>query len=152
MKTLANESDRQEILRRIAAVDQSKKPVWGRMSAAQMICHLRDAKLMYLGEMPVARVRSVAPRPLLKWAALYLPMPWPRGIRTAPELDQLAHPLPPEDFETSRRELVALIERLGNLPSDFAWPEHPMMGRMSPHEWQLLGYRHCDHHLRQFGC
>jgi hypothetical protein len=28
---------------------------------------------------------------------------------------------------------------------------HPAMGRLSAAEWGRWGYRHMDHHLRQFG-
>lgn len=28
---------------------------------------------------------------------------------------------------------------------------HPSFGRMRPKDWDVLQYRHFDHHLRQFG-
>jgi hypothetical protein len=41
--------------------------------------------------------------------------------------------------------------RTGSVPRDFEWPEHPAFGRMSRRVWGVLGYRHLDHHFRQFG-
>jgi hypothetical protein len=34
--------------------------------------------------------------------------------------------------------------KLGTVP-------HPIFGRMTLDEWMRWGYRHCDHHFRQFG-
>ena len=31
------------------------------------------------------------------------------------------------------------------------FPRHPLFGRMTNGEWGRWGYRHVDHHLRQFG-
>jgi hypothetical protein len=29
--------------------------------------------------------------------------------------------------------------------------QHPMFGRLTTNEWNVWGFRHADHHLRQFG-
>jgi hypothetical protein len=116
------------------------------MTASQMLAHLSDAKRMALKEL------SVAPRwlpiryPPLKQLIIYL-APFPKGAPTAPAL--LARR--PEAWDVERRNLSVLIQRFGTLPPDFVWPPHPAFGKLSRSAWGVLGYRHTDHHLRQFG-
>ena len=62
---------------------------WGRMSAHQMVCHLSDGYRLLTGSTPDAQlVATPLPRPMMKWIALYVPLRWPKGVPTTPELDQ----------------------------------------------------------------
>ncbi|MBZ5679449.1 MAG: DUF1569 domain-containing protein [Acidobacteriia bacterium] len=151
MKTLRNPEDREEILRRLQAVQPGSPRRWGRMSSHQMICHLSDGFRLYLGEMTAKPVPVSYPRLLLRWVALWLPMPWPTGFKTVPELDQHGGGTPPAQFDADMRELRSLIERFTREPRDFAGITHPHFGKMSESAWMRLGYLHADHHLRQFG-
>jgi len=151
MKTLANPADKQEILRRVQTIHPTSQRKWGSMSPHQMLCHLADGYRMYMGEKPVALASVKAPRPILKWVAIWVPFPWPHGFKTASELDQQIGGTPPAVFEADLRELQALIERFTRKPRDFRWPPHPHFGALSEKEWMRLAYLHPDHHLRQFG-
>jgi len=151
MKSLSNPDDKAELVRRLRSVRPESKRRWGKMTPHQMICHLSDGYLVYSGEKKVAFPRLYLPRPLLRWFAVWVPLPWPHGFPTAPELDQQAGGgTPPLEFERDARELERLIERFAQLPADHSWPAHPAFGRMSPAEWMRLGYLHADHHFRQF--
>ena len=88
MKTLLNPSDKKEIVRRLQTISHTTQRKWGKMSAHQMVCHLSDAYRMFIGEklVPPAPV-GISPG-FLKWAALWIPIPWPKGFKAAPELDQ----------------------------------------------------------------
>lgn len=44
-----------------------------------------------------------------------------------------------------------LLERFAARPPDATWPLHPAFGTLSRRAWGVLGYRHVDHHFRQFG-
>ena len=79
------------------------------------------------------------------------PIPWPKGFKTAPELDQQAGGTSPKQFESDVRGLRELVDQFVQMPATFHWPDHPHFGRMSRAEWMRLGYLHTDHHLRQFG-
>jgi hypothetical protein len=151
MKTLSKPGDKEEILRRLAAIQPDTPRQWGKMSARQMVCHLSDGCRMYMGLKKVSGARGgVKPR-LLRWIAIWAPVPWPKGFPTAPELDQEGKGTPPAQFEADKQELVGLLERLARRPKDFAWQPHPTFGQMSERSWMRLAYRHADHHLRQFG-
>ena len=60
--------------------------------------------------------------------------------------------LVPLDFQTRiSRKLLTLIERFTARQRDFHFQPHPIFGQLSEWEWFCWGYRHMDHHLRQFG-
>ena len=88
MKTLAAERCRTEIAHRLATVHAGSAARWGRMSAHQMICHLCDSCRLALGERSVSPATGLLQRTLVKWIALYVPLAWPAGIATRPEVDQ----------------------------------------------------------------
>ena len=151
MKTLFNQRDKEEIITRLQAVRPTSPRLWGKMSAHQMVCHLTDGFRMYMGLKTACPVRVPYPRSLLKWMALWVPIPWSKGFKTAPELDQQAGGTPPVEFDNDVRELRNLVDRFTRQPRDFQWQPHPHFGRMSDREWMRLAYLHMDHHLRQFG-
>lgn len=150
MRTLRNPQDKIELLRRLKSIRPDSPRRWGKMTPHQMLCHLSDAYRVYVGEKKVAPARVPLPRPLLVFFAVWVPLPWPHGFPTAPEVDQQIGGTPPVEFGRDVHELEAMIERYAKLPPDHAWPEHPAFGRMSPAAWMRLGYLHADHHFRQF--
>jgi hypothetical protein len=120
------------------------------MSAHEMLCHLADSFRGMLGE------RRVSPAPggplkrnLMRAIALHTPLPWPKGIPTRPEVDPLRHGTRPATFEGDRQAVIVLMRRF--VAAEARYAEHPMFGRMSRRDWMIWGYRHMDHHLRQFG-
>jgi hypothetical protein len=120
------------------------------MSAHQMICHLGDCCRMALGEKRVRCTPNLLERTLVKWIALYLPLRWPAGLDTRPEVDQEVDGTRPVDFVADLAQLAALLELTAQRqPVDP--PPHPTFGRMSQGNWRRWGYLHIDHHLRQFG-
>ena len=73
MKTLALERDRSEVARRLLTVQAGAAPLWGKMSAHQMVCHLSDSFRMVLGRKAVRDASGFLQRTLVKWTALYFP-------------------------------------------------------------------------------
>ena len=122
------------------------------MSAPEMICHLRDAFLGVMGDLPMAIPPGFSWWRLTKPFAFYAPFPWPHGVPTRPEFDQLGgNSTRPAQFEDDVRLLVAAIARFTEQPRMFDLRPHPLFGVLSEKEWMIWGYRHSDHHLRQFG-
>jgi len=151
VRTLANANDRAELVRRLRRLRADSPRRWGRMSAAQMVCHLADAFRMAFGEMSVTPDSGFLQRTLLKWVALSAPLPWPPGIGTRPEIDQRrGGGTPPGDFAADVATVEALIER-ASAPGRERRPPHPIFGRLSDSDWLRWGWLHVDHHLRQFG-
>ena len=151
MKTLARPRDRAEILARLKRVRPESVRRWGRMSAHQMVCHLSDALRMGMGDKPVSDATGPLQRTIVKWIAVWAPVPWPPGILTRPEIDQELDGTRPVDFAADLAQLEALLEIVTAQTRSFEWQRHPIFGPMSSRAWLRWGYRHIDHHLRQFG-
>jgi hypothetical protein len=151
MNTLADARTKEELLRRLRKVRPDSQRRWGRMSAHQMVCHLADSFRMATGGRRVSHATGLRQRTIVKWIALYLPVPWPPGILTRPEVDQFVGGTSPLNFAADVAALEALVEHVTTLGSNFNWPPHPIFGRMSKTAWLRWAYLHTDHHLRQFG-
>src|SRR3954467_3706608 len=152
MKTLANHTDKEELLKRVGGVRPDSQRRWGKMTAHQMICHLNDSFKSVTGEREVGvRQTNPAVRTLLRWFALRVPLKWPHGVPTMAENDQERGGTPPEDFKRDVTELTTMIARVTKKQKDFQWRRHPLFDEMSECDWLRWGYLHVDHHLRQFG-
>src|SRR6202007_1315263 len=125
MKTLLDPTDKEQILRRVEAVQPTTERRWGKMSAHNMICHLSDGFRLYMGERPAKPAPVPAPRLLLKWVALWAPLPSPTGFKTMPKLDQNIGGTQPAEFSRDLRELRHLIERFTQSPGRFSTAPHP---------------------------
>ena len=121
------------------------------MTSPEMVCHLADAFRTALGERESSLLDSPFYRTVVKWAAIYLPFPWPHSVPTRPESDPKAAGTRPDDFAADVAALRELCHRFGSGRENDAWPPHPVFGRLTTSEWHRWGYRHMDHHLRQFG-
>jgi hypothetical protein len=149
MKTLSSPRDRNEVLNRLIKLHPDTQRCWGTMSVHQMVCHLSDSFRASLGEKYISPSSTVFKRTLFKWVALWAPVPWPRGVKTRPEMDQKQGGTPPAEFASDLEKLRILFERFCASEGQFA--PHAMLGKMSRSERMRHAYLHIDHHLRQFG-
>lgn len=146
MKTLFDERARAGIVARVERITADTRPAWGKMNVEMMLAHLVASMRMASGELQVKPKKLAIRVPPLRQLLVYW-LPWPKGTPTAPEL------LPAEraSVENSRRELVQLIQVVGERGSHEQWPPHPAFGNLGRRGWGVLTWRHLDHHLRQFG-
>jgi hypothetical protein len=152
MKSLARPRDKAEILRRLRDVRPDSVRRWGRMSPHQMVCHLCDSFRVVTGEKQASPATSLVRRTFLKWFALYVPLRWPEGFQTRPEIDQERGGTRPVEFAADVAQLELLTEMITTAPpGTLDGQSHPIFGRMSGSAWLRWGYLHMDHHLRQFG-
>jgi hypothetical protein len=145
-KSLWNARERSEIIVRLGRLSPDSKPRWGRMNASQMLAHLGKWLEMAEGRLETADLKLPWRYPVLQQLIVYW-LPWPRGIPTAPEL------ICTEQFDWAAgdaavRQLVDLFEKRDPRAP---WPVHPAVGNMTSRAWGVFGYRHIDHHFRQFG-
>jgi hypothetical protein len=122
------------------------------MTAHQMVCHLNDSFDVAAGTKYASPASGLLQRTVVresaKWVALRTPLPWPHGFPTRPELEQGRGGTPPSEWET---DCAALNRRLAEFANRQKFGQHPIFGAMSPPDWFIWGYRHVDHHFRQFG-
>jgi hypothetical protein len=149
MKTLANERDRDELLHRLSKVRPDSQSRWGIMSAHQMICHLTDSFRAASSEKHISSSSTLFKRTIYKWAALWVPLQWPHGVKTRPEMDQQHGGTQPVEFTSDVEKLRILFDQFCGWKGEFA--PHAMFGLLSKTERMRHAYLHMDHHLRQFG-
>jgi len=118
------------------------------MTAPEMICHLNDSFRVGMGEKYASPATNLLQRTVVKWVALHTAFPWPHGVPTRPELMQGNGGTPPSEWTRDRAQLESLISEFAARQS---YGVHPIFGTMSQADWLIWGYRHVDHHLRQFG-
>lgn len=115
-----------------------------------MLCHLSDAFSLALGDRDGGRTPRLHERTVMRWIGVSTPLPWPKGLPTAPACDQEVGGTPPTDFSGDKATLLKIIDRFLS-QAETGSMVHPLFGPMSAAEWGRWGYRHIDHHLRQFG-
>jgi hypothetical protein len=145
-KSLANVAGRKELLQRLSRLRPEAKPLWGRMTAPQMLAHVSDWMLMASGDLPVAGKKAVLRYAPIKQLVIYW-LPFPKGVPTARELLTRA----PAQWDAECDSMRERLDSFEKLYRKSEWPDHPIFGSISPRAWGVLGYRHTDHHFRQFG-
>lgn len=146
--SLRDPRGRRSILDRLAALTPGHARLWGRMRPEQLLPHLASGLRLALGERklngtPPGGVLGAVKRRL----AIHI-LPWPKGKIESPPG---AFSTPSLGWEQDRQVVTELIERFAVTPPDKLADIHPSFGRMTGRDWDVLQYRHLDHHLRQFG-
>jgi hypothetical protein len=119
------------------------------MNVNQMVSHLIQVGTMPF-EASLPDKSNFLTRRVIRPLAFYV-LPMPKEVKTSPELDQTEQGRKPGNFEEDKRLLLEYLNRLAELQPDAACEYHPFFGKMSAKDWQLMAYKHTDHHLRQFG-
>jgi hypothetical protein len=121
---------------------------WGKMNVQQMLAHLAGAMEWVTGD-GEARPWPQKPSKLIKFVALRVPLPWPKGIPNPN--DPAGVPVAPEEFDALRKRVLAGLAAMSRWEATDRTPPHPAFGPMSTWEWRRWAWKHADHHLRQFG-
>ena len=149
MKSVFDRADVAELTARINTLTPSTTPQWGKMSVDQMLAHVNVAYEM------VYEDRHPKPSWLIRFALKVFvkakvvgPTPYPRNSPTAPIFRMSGT----KEFALERQRLIAFIERVQHDGArTFEDKESPSFGPLTAAEWNVLFYKHLDHHLTQFG-
>ena len=121
---------------------------WGKMNAAQMLAHCKEAFKVPLSNKPMPRMLLGI---LLGWAfksKLYNDDPWKKNLPTAPNFiikDE-------RDFNKEKDALMEMVHQFYTKgPEEVGKFPHPMFGSFTKEQWGKSMYKHLDHHLVQFG-
>jgi hypothetical protein len=148
MNSLSDPGAVDELVARLGKLHDKRPRAWGKMTAHEMLCHLSDSFAGVLGERPTSAAGTWLQRTIVKYIALHTNLPWPKGVKTRPEVDQAIGGTKPSTFDGDRDRTVALLRRFA--APDTQYVRHPVFGPMTRDEWMIWAYRHTDHHLRQF--
>src|SRR5262247_3818348 len=113
------------VLSRLSQLRPDSTPVWGRMTADQMLWHMNQALGASLGRVAPPRDRSPLPRPVMRF--LVLNMPWPRNSPTNREWVARER----YDFDAELARCQTLVTDFVAQPLETASAEHPLFGQMS---------------------
>jgi hypothetical protein len=137
---------------RLAQLTPDRPRQWGTMTPAEMLTHLADCHDMALG---VRESREAPPpgppRAVVKFVALYVPLTWPRGLKTLASVDPRRQGTPAAEFDRDRERVLLGLHAIAAQNGHALAPEHVAFGGMTRANWQRWAYLHADHHLRQFG-
>ena len=146
MGTLFEAIDRERVLERIGKLEADRRPLWGRFTAPQMVCHVSASLRQGLGEYDAGPPAGPLQYPPLNWLVIHV-LPWPKGKgRSPPEFLSVQ----PTTWQADISTLRGLVERFAERGPDAAWPPSKVFGHISGRSWGALQYKHLDHHLRQF--
>ena len=148
MKSLFSADVRQEIVRRLDALQAGSTRHWGKMDPAQALAHCTTAMEMATGDLPRKQVligRLLGP--FLK-SMLLGEKPFAKNGPTDPAFIVSD----PRDFAKEKSRLVATVTRFCEKgPGAVDGSVHSFLGPLTGDEWGVMMYKHLDHHLRQFG-
>lgn len=148
MRTLTDPGAIESLVARLGKLHDKRPRAWGRMTPHEMLCHLGDSFAGVLGERPISPADTWVNRTIVKYIALHTTVAWPKGSPTRPEVDQTIGGTKPSTFDRDRDRVVTLLRRFAQ--PDVTYARHPIFGPLTRDEWMIWGYRHTDHHLRQF--
>lgn len=145
MKSLFDSNVKKEIADRFNKLTADSQPVWGKMSVAQMAAHCQRPLLVSFGELNLKRSFLGLLLGGLVKKSLMKDKPMGTNLPTHPKF------LVKDDrnFQQERDALLAMITRFSS--QTLTKEPHPIFGKMTEHEWDVLQWKHLDHHLRQFG-
>jgi len=149
MPTIFDPDSAKAIHLRLDRLAPDAPPLWGRMSASQMVCHLTDSCKVALGETATTLKPGILSNRLVRWLIISV-FPFPRGKAPTSREFLLTRPA---DWEADRRTFRQYFDRVQAKGQDpqAKWNVHPSFGAMGSAQYGKLMHKHMDHHLRQFG-
>ena len=148
MNSIFDPAGNSELVKRIEQLSPITLSQWGKMTVSQMLLHCQQPINVSNGTL---QLKASWMSFLFGKAAkkkLSNPQPFARDLPTVKEF-QITHE---PDFDEAKKGLIALVQ-------DFAIhghaaiknTKHPFFGEMTMEEWDMLNWKHLDHHLKQFG-
>lgn len=141
-------SDSNELIERVKRLSPAAKAQWGKMEVAQMLAHAQRPLMSAYGELKAKRGLMGILFGRIAKKKLTSDEPWKKNLPT----DKNFVVSDRRDFEEERQKLIASVQRFIQMgPNGIAKDPHPFFGPMTAKEWDVLMWKHLDHHLRQFG-
>lgn len=142
-------SDSNEVITRIQQLNADSRPLWGIMAVGQMLAHCNVTYELVF--------ENIHPKPnffmgiVLKFFVkkyVVSEKPYEKSLKTAPYFMIKDN----KNFESEKLRLVNHIKKTQELgEAYFDGKESFSFGVLSKSEWNIMFYKHLDHHLRQFG-
>jgi oxepin-CoA hydrolase/3-oxo-5,6-dehydrosuberyl-CoA semialdehyde dehydrogenase len=135
----------------LGELESGTPPLWGGMTAQQMVEHLLWSVRCSTGAMVLP---CATPESLLERVKRFLhdDRPTSRGFMNP----LLKEGLPPLEYPDLAGAVAALREEVGKFvklrrESPDVVHVHPIFGPLNGEEWERSHFKHCYHHMQQFG-
>ena len=145
MKSIFDQSAREEIKNRIQLLNENSNAQWGKMDVSQMMRHCTKWDEMALGKTKykqsfIGRLfGKMALKDMLKDA------PVKKNLPTVPSFRIKEH----VNVAEEKRKWLKLLDEYGYYSGNGYL--HPFFGMMTKEQAGYLAYKHMNHHLMQFG-
>jgi len=147
MKTIFDQTTRDELISRINTLDENSRAQWGKMNINQMLKHCTLYDEATLGKRKFKRVfigllfGKMALKEMIKDEN-----PVRRNMPTLAELRATESDI---DVASEKAKWIELVNEYAHFTNHNY--VHAFIGKMTDEQTGLLAYKHIDHHLRQFG-
>jgi hypothetical protein len=144
MKSMFDQSTREELISRINLLDENSTAKWGKMSVYQMIKHCTLWEEMLLGKKQYRQsflgrlFGKIALKNMLK------DEPIKPNLPTVPSFKIKDN----GDVAKAKATWISLIAEHGK--GENAGFVHPFFGKLTAEQAGRIAYKHIDHHLKQF--
>ncbi len=148
MKTVFDNTTRDELINRINTLDEHKTAQWGKMNVYQMLkhCTLWDEWMQNGKKNKQAFIGKLFGKMALK-NVLKDESPLRHSTPTLPELIIKESS---GDIAAEKKKWIALIGQYAGYSNPTFM--HTFFGKMTREQVGPMAYKHADHHLRQFNC
>ncbi|GEM55776.1 hypothetical protein FB1_19970 [Flavobacterium branchiophilum NBRC 15030 = ATCC 35035] len=146
--SIFNQADNQKMIERIQQLSSNSGALWGKMTVNQMFKHCAAAIDVALGNKDlkinfVLRILGSMMRKIVLNAPEFK-----KNVATAKEFVFTGQ----YDFDASKQELIEKFQQFAiKGPHAIKDLQHPFWGNMTYDEWDVLMWKHLNHHLTQFG-
>lgn len=148
MKSIFQKNVLEEVIERIHSLDKTKNPLWGKMTVTQMVRHCILCEQYYQGTIKVKR--SLAGRLHGQRAIKEILKDDTTSFdKNAPTKSVFIVNENLQDLESEKQHWILLIKNYETFKdNEFI---HWFFGKITKNQLGQFIYKHCDHHLKQFG-
>lgn len=148
MKTIFDQEIRKQLIDRIAQINETQKPLWGKMNINQMLKHNTYWNRWILGKGNYSYKQEFMGKIFGKLALKRMIRDEKPFYKNIPTSNQFKVKVSTGNIETEKRDWIFLINEYENYNNPHFI--HDFFGRMTKEQIGILVYKHTDHHLRQF--
>ena len=147
MKSIFNPEDNQEIIDRINQLNPNSQAKWGTMNVSQMLKHCQAPIDLAIGNL------HLKPNFIIRFIGKYF-----KNMIIKKEFKKNSPTIPhfifksEYDFIESQQELIEKVKKFALIGTSLIKNQkHPIFGTLTYEEWDILQWKHLNHHLNQFG-
>jgi hypothetical protein len=150
MKNLLDSQTVESLVQRVHQLGPDTKPQWGSMTATEMLLHCNKIHQQLLSPSTTQKKKKTSLKQYaVRWVVLYIMPHFPKGAQ-APKQMHTKGTITNADFEAQKQQFIEIVRRFPEHTAPIAH-RHPYFGNLNTKQWGRAGWKHVDHHLRQFG-